>query len=98
MNALEHDMFFPQTLEKMVFLCKEFMFFSAGYGYRSHGTIKKKSRLSGTALLKNNLVWNKYYKNLKIEDVSPHLHLDEFKNPQLFYSGLDLRFCGEKVN
>jgi len=100
-NALEHDMYFKLTLNKMTELLKPegFMFFSVANNWPEHGTLKKQAAASGTS--SKGKEWGSYYRNLNIEDVTQNLHLNEVFIE--FYIGLagmarrkDLRFWGIK--
>lgn len=84
-NALEHDMYYPLTLKKMVDLLKSkgLMFFSVACKWKEHGTLKRRPEHSGTTQKEE--VWKNYYKNLNPEDIYKSIDLKEF------FSKYDLR-------
>jgi len=96
-NALEHDIHYKKTLNKMVEVLKPsgLMFISAPYKWHVHGTKDVRPHSSGTAKMYDE--WANYYKNLTINDFTETLDLPAiFKE---FYIGIaerDLRFWGFK--
>jgi len=74
-NTLEHDMYYPKTLQRMVDLLKPggFMFFSTHIG-PEHGTLHSHPETSGTSQLDGE--WANYYKAISINDIGKVLNLD----------------------
>ena len=97
-NAFEHDMYLELTLKKMVELLKPsgLMFFCGSSGHREHGTKRTSPWTSGTAQI-NNKKWAKYYRNLKVEDITNILNLEEiFSEFSIEDKEKDIRFIGIK--
>ena len=96
-NALEHDIHYELTIKKMIDLLKPkgFIFVSAGYKYKIHGTLKHGPENSGTSKMKRK--WANYYKNLTIKDIINIVNFEEiFKEFYIGIAGKDLRFWGIK--
>lgn len=96
-NAMEHDIYYKLTLQKMVFLLKPggLLLFSAANSFKEHGTKKRSSSSSNTSLM--NESWANYYKNLTIQDIRDVLNLDQiFNKYKLEVIQKDLTFWGIK--
>lgn len=95
-NALEHDMYYPLTLRKMVELLKPcgLMFFSVAHLWREHGTLRASPKDSGTSSMGKE--WGNYYKNLTAVDIKSAVDLKIFEEFSLSMAGQDLRFWGLK--
>jgi len=97
-NALEHDMYYELTLKNIVRLLKPsgLIFFCGSYKHKEHGTEKTSPWASGTTKI-NNKEWAKYYKNLKIEDITNSLNIEEIFNEfSIEVKEKDIRFIGIK--
>ncbi len=96
-NAMEHDMHYPKTLQKMVDLLKPngLLFFSVANSWKEHGTIHTSPSQSATSQMSEE--WAGYYKNLNPEDITTVLDLDTlFKIYSLKVVNKDLQFWGIK--
>lgn len=96
-NALEHDMYYPRTLRKMIELVKPegLMFFSTTSEFQEHGTLRTTPGDSGTSQL--GITWGNYFKNLHIEDIENVLNLENiFKEHFIMEYSRDLYFWGIK--
>lgn len=96
-NALEHDMYYPLTLDKMCRLLRPngLMFMSIGAKWEEHGTLSKFPSMSGTSQL--NGAWSTYYQNLEVRDIIASIDLDSiFSEFQIGICDKDLQFWGIK--
>ncbi|KXH76344.1 MAG: hypothetical protein AM326_07225 [Candidatus Thorarchaeota archaeon SMTZ-45] len=96
-NALEHDMLWYKTIPAMVEFLRHggLMFFSAGYAYKEHGTVRTTPQDSATARLEG--LWSEHYRNLTPRMVHSLLSWERvFSSYMLGKSGRDLRFWGIK--
>jgi hypothetical protein len=95
-NALEHDMFYPLTLKKMVSLLKPngLMFFSVANSWKEHGTERTSPENSGTSKMGSE--WENYYKNLTSNDIKKSVDLECFEEYKMKVVNKDLRFWGIK--
>jgi len=96
-NALEHDMYYPMTLQKMCAVLKRegLMFFSVAHSWHEHGTLRFAPSDSGTTQMSPE--WGSYYKNLNEVDVRGALDLDDvFRAYQMGVQVNDLQFWGIK--
>lgn len=96
-NAMEHDMFYPRTLYKMVNLLRPggLMFFSVANGWKEHGTSHTSPTQSATSQMSKE--WAVYYKNLQPDDITDVLNLDDiFEKYELKIENKDLQFWGIK--
>ncbi|MFA5013922.1 MAG: methyltransferase domain-containing protein [Actinomycetota bacterium] len=101
-NALEHDMYWQKTLQKMVSLTKSegLMFFSVPCCvWKPHGTLDSLPEDSMTAKMDGE--WANYYKNITEENVKSVLDIDSiFSKYELGISRFNdtfLNFWGIKV-
>jgi len=96
-NAMEHDMYYSKTLQKMISLLKSngLMFFSVASGWKEHGTVDTSPSQSATSQMDK--TWASYYKNLQPDDIRNSINLDkEFIKYHLEVNGKDLQFWGIK--
>ncbi len=98
-NALEHDMYWQQSIFKMYKILRHngLMFFSCGRTWEEHGTTKHNPSLSPTSKIEG---WQDYYKNLDESDIRELMNLDAlFENYYISHSidGRDLIFWGIKI-
>jgi len=96
-NAMEHDMYYKLTLQKMVFLLKSggLLLFSAANSFKEHGTKRKSPRSSNTSLINGS--WSNYYKNLTPKNITDVLNLEQiFNKYKLEVIKKDLTFWGIK--
>jgi len=96
-NAMEHDIYYKLTLQKMVDFLKPggLLLFSVASSFKEHGTKRRAPSSSNTSMM--NEEWANYYKNLKKKDITNVLDLDKiFKEYNLEVVQKDLRFWGVK--
>lgn len=96
-NAMEHDIYYPLTLKKMVSLLKAggLMFFSVSNSHPEHGTARISPMYSGTSQANGD--WKNYYKNLGPDDIKRSINMDKiFNKYELRIEGMDLQFWGIK--
>jgi len=97
-SALEHDMFWRQSIPKMVnLLCPGgLMFFSCGHKWFEHGTSKSHTWASATSNISG---WKDYYHNLTEAEVRSVIDLTMFSSYEFSLSEdqLDLQFWGIRV-
>lgn len=75
-NALEHDMYYKETLKKMVKLLKPYglLVISAANMWPEHGTISHEPQSSGSSQIKE---WANYYKNINLFDLCSNLNIEK---------------------
>lgn len=96
-NALEHDLYYQLTLQKMTDLLRRrgLLFFSVATSWHEHGTNKTTPNQSGTSQMGKD--WENYYKNLLEEDVRNAIDIDKiFSQYEFSIEDRDLRFWGIK--
>jgi len=96
-NALEHDMYWKESIKHMVRILrhKGLLLFSFVYAHREHGTRRAMPGDSATSRLPS--LWRDHYKNLSPADVYSLLPWErEFNIYMLGRAGRDLRFWGIK--
>jgi SAM-dependent methyltransferase len=102
-SELEHDIYWRQTLQKMVDLLKPggLMWFEAPHVWGEHGT--KKHTPNDSLTVKKSEQWANYYKNMNHEDITSVLDLEAiFEKHELWYAEkenqeeVSLRFWGIK--
>tara|TARA_Y100000310_G_scaffold337164_1_gene423538 strand:+ start:673 stop:1224 length:552 start_codon:yes stop_codon:yes gene_type:complete len=97
-NALEHDMYWAQTILAMYRFTRigGLMFFSAAAGWDEHGTTENGPTKSGTA--KMGEPWASYYKNLRASNILMVMPFtcDMFSQWGIEDNGRDTRFWGVK--
>lgn len=94
-NALEHDMYYEQTLKNMYVLLKPsgLMLVSVSHSHGEHGTRSKNPTASGTSAIEG---WCDYYKNLTEDDFRTALDMGGFSQYILEVVKPDLQFWGIK--
>jgi len=99
-EALEHDMYYPQTLRKIIELLKSgglFLFTCATTGRAEHGT--KRAAPDAAPGVVACEEWAYYYKNLTETDIREAIFIDEIFKTYEFQKNVvacDLYFCGIK--
>jgi len=95
-NALEHDLYWQQTLDAMLTLLEPvgFLFFSVSASHNEHGTKRTSPSQSGTTQMGPE--WENYYRNLNEIDISGALDLNQFYRYEISVFEKDLRFWGIK--
>jgi hypothetical protein len=95
-NALEHDLYWRQTLCAMLTFLKPvgLMFFSVASSWPEHGTKRAVPEHSGTSQMGPE--WENYYQNLHEMDIAEGLDLNKFYRYQISTFANDLRFWGIK--
>lgn len=95
-NALEHDIYYAKTLNRMIELLKPggLIFFSVSSYWKEHGTLKVGAQSSGTS--KMGQIWSNYYKNLVESDIKEVLDLVNFERYEFSMEKKDTRFWGIK--
>ena len=95
-NALEHDLYWRQTLDAMLTLLKPegFLFFSVSASHNEHGTKRTTPSSSGTSRM--GAEWENYYRNLREVDIYENLDLSQFSKCSISIFNRDLRFWGIK--
>jgi len=95
-NALEHDLYWRETLGAMLTFLKPvgLLFFSVASTWNEHGTKITSPSQSGTSQMGPE--WENYYRNLIEVDLHEHLDLNQFYRYQISTFDRDLRFWGIK--
>ena len=95
-NALEHDLYWRQTLDAMLTFLKPvgFLFFSVSASHPEHGTKRTSPTHSGTTQM--GAEWENYYRNLTEVDLHESLDLNKFYRYEISTFEKDLRFWGIK--
>jgi len=95
-NALEHDLYWRQTLDAMLTFLKPggFLFFSVAAFHNEHGTKRTSPSSSGTSRM--GAEWENYYRNLHEVDIYENLDLSQFSKCSISIFNKDLRFWGIK--
>jgi len=91
-ECFEHDMFYPQSLEKIVKILKKrglFLFTCATTGRPEHGTRRIQEDVSLHTLIGNE-EWSDYYKNLTEADIRAVLNIDKIFSEYRFVVGYDM--------
>jgi len=95
-NALEHDLYWRQTLDAMLALLKPagLLFFSVASSWPEHGTKRNAPTHSGTSQM--GAEWENYYQNLREVDIYKNFDLTQFSRCSISTFAEDLRFWGIK--
>jgi len=95
-NALEHDLYWRETLGAMLTFLKTggLLFFSAASTWNEHGTKRTSSSHSGTSQMGPE--WENYYQNLAKVDLYGNLDWNQFQRYEVSTFDRDLRFWGIK--
>ena len=95
-NALEHDLYWRQTLDAMLTFLKPagLLFFSVAAFHNEHGTKRTSPSSSGTSQM--GAEWENYYRNLREVDIYENLDLSQFSKCSISIFNKDLRFWGIK--
>ena len=95
-NALEHDLYWRQTLDAMLALLKPLglLFFSAASLWFEHGTKRKSPEESGTSQMGSE--WESFYRNFREADLYKNLNWNQFARYGISVFERDLRFWAIK--
>jgi len=95
-NALEHDMYYKQTIAKMIEWLKPggLLIISVAGSWPEHGTKQHQPGVSGTSKISEE--WANYYKNITVNDLKLELLPELFTIYELDEFRSDTRFVGVK--
>ena len=95
-NALEHDLYWKQTLDAMLTFLKPagLLFFSVASAWPEHGTKRNSPDVSGTSQMGPE--WENHYRNFREMDLYKNLNWNQFFRYGISTFERDLRFWAVK--